>query len=55
MDPNLLLIYGLGMVSAFLGLLGGLFAADDKNPLRWKTPALSTVLLLLWVAQAIGE
>ncbi len=55
MDPNLLRIYRWGLLSALLGLVCGVFGADSKNPLRLKAPALSTFLLLLWVAQAIGE
>jgi hypothetical protein len=55
MDPTLLRIYGWGFVSALLGLLLGLCGAADKSPLRWKTPALSTILLLLWLGQAMGE
>jgi len=55
MDPTLLRIYGWGFVCALLGLLLGLCGADDKSPLRWKTPALSTILLLLWLGQAMGE
>ena len=45
----------LGRVVALLGSVCGVFGANSKNPLRWKAPALSTFLLLLWVAQAIGE
>jgi len=55
MDPTLLRIYGWGALSAALGLLLGLCGADDKSPLQWKTPALSTILLLIWLGQAMGE
>ncbi len=55
MNPTLLRIYAWGFVSAFLGLLLGLCGAGNKSPLRWKTPALSTILLLLWLGQAMGE
>jgi hypothetical protein len=55
MDPTLLRIYRVGLASAMLGLVCGLFGADTKSPIRRKTPALSAVMLLLWVAQAVGE
>jgi len=55
MNPTLLRIYAWGFVSAFLGLLLGLCGAGNKSPLRWKTPALSTILLLLWLGQTMGE
>lgn len=54
-DPALLRIYRRGFVLAFFGLLTGLFGIAKKTPLRWKAPALSTVLLLLWVGQVMGE
>jgi hypothetical protein len=53
--PAPLRIYGLGLLLASLGLVIGLFGITQKTPLRWKAPALSTVLLLLWLAQAMGE
>lgn len=55
MDPTLLRIYRAGFLLALLGLLSGLFGTRDKGPFRWKTPALSAVLLLLWIAEAMGE
>ena len=55
MHPTLLRIYGVGLVLALLGLLCGVFGTNSNNPLRWKAPALSAVLLLLWLAQAMGE
>lgn len=54
-DPVLLRIYRLGFLFAFLGLVVGLFGIAKKTPLRWKAPALSTVLLLLWMGQVMGE
>jgi len=54
-DPALLRIYRWGLLLAFLGFVTGLFGITKKTPLRWKAPALSTVLLLLWMAQAMGE
>jgi hypothetical protein len=55
MDPRLLRIYGFGMVSAFVGLICGVFGADSKNPFRWKGHVLCIFLLLLWLAEAVGE
>jgi len=54
-DPTLLRIYRWGFLLAFLGLITALFGVTNKTPLRWKAPALSTVLLLLWVGQVMGE
>jgi hypothetical protein len=54
-DPVLLRIYRWGFLLAFLGLVTGLFGIGKNTPLRWKAPALSTVLLLLWIAQVMGE
>lgn len=54
-DPTLLRIYRWGLLLAFLGLITGLFGVTNKTPLRWKAPALSTVLFLLWVGQVMGE
>jgi hypothetical protein len=54
-DPALLRIYRWGCLLAFLGLVTGLFGIAKKTPLRWKAPALSTVLLLLWLGQVMGE
>lgn len=54
-DPSLLRIYRWGLVLAFLGLVTGLFGMGKKTPLRWKAPAVSTVLLLLWIGQVMGE
>jgi hypothetical protein len=54
-DPALLRIYRWGFLLAFLGLVTGLFGIAKKTALRWKAPALSTVLLLLWLGQAMGE
>ena len=55
MDPILLRVYGSGLLLASVGLVLGLCGADTQSPLRWKAPALSAVLLLLWLGQAIGE
>jgi hypothetical protein len=54
-DPTLLRIYRWFFLLAFLGLIAGLFGIANKTPLRWKAPALSTVLLLLWIGQVMGE
>jgi hypothetical protein len=54
-DPTLLRIYGLGLLTALLGLIFALFGATSENPLRWKASGLSVVLLLLWFGQVIGE
>jgi hypothetical protein len=54
-DPTLLRIFRWGFLLALLGLIAGLFGITNKTPLRWKAPALSTVLLLLWVGQVMGE
>jgi hypothetical protein len=54
-DPTLLRIYRWGFLSAFLGLIAGLLGVGNKTPLRWKAPSLSTVLLLMWLGQAMGE
>ena len=54
-DPTFLRIYRWGFLLAFLGLIVGLFGVTNKTPLRWKAPALSTVLLLLWLGQVMGE
>jgi len=53
--PVLTLALAWTALSAALGLLLGLCGADDKSPLQWKTPALSTILLLIWLGQAMGE
>lgn len=54
-DPTLLRIYRWGALLALLGLIIGLFGIARNTPLRWKAPALSMVLLLLWFGQAMGE
>lgn len=54
-DPTLLRIYFLGFWLALLGLVCSLVGVGRKTPLRFKAPALSIVLLLLWMAQAMGE
>ena len=54
-DPSLLRIYRWGLPLPFLGLVTGLFGIGKKTPLRWKAPALSTVLLLVWMGQVMGE
>ena len=55
MDPRLLRIYGFGMVSALLGLVCGVFGTDSQSPLRWKGTILCIFLLLLWLAEVVGE
>ena len=54
-DPTLLRIYFFGFWSALLGLVCGLIGIVQRTPLRFKAPALSLVLMLLWVAQDLGE
>lgn len=54
-DPTLLRIYRWGLLLAFLGFITALFGIGRKTPLRWKAPALSFVLLLLWIGQVMGE
>jgi hypothetical protein len=55
MDPTLLRIYGVGFLTALLGLGFALWGAGSKSPLRFKAPTLSAILLLLWLGQAMGE
>jgi hypothetical protein len=54
-DPTLLRIYFGGFWLALLGLACGLVGVGNKSPLRFKAPALSVVLLVLWMWQAMGE
>ena len=54
-DPTLLRIYFWGFWSALLGMLCSLIGLTKKTPLRFKAPALSLVLMLLWIGQALGE
>ena len=54
-DPTLVRIYFVGFCLAFLGLVFGLCGIGKKTPVRFKAPALSLFLLLLWIAQAAGE
>jgi hypothetical protein len=54
-DPTLLHIYGIGLLLSLLGLLSGLCGLFRDGPLRFKAPALSAFLLLLWFAHAISE
>src|SRR5438270_11647864 len=51
MDPVLLRIYRVGMVTALLGLVSSVPGMGTKNPLRWKAPALSAALLLMWLGK----
>ena len=44
-----------GFLLASLGLVTGLFGVANKTPLRWKAPALSTVLLLVFFVQLLGQ
>lgn len=55
MDPTLRSIYGGTMLLALLGMVIGLCGVASKSPLRWKAPALSFVLLLLVIGQAMCE
>src|SRR5689334_6454690 len=54
-DPTLLRIYFWGFCLAAVGLVCGLAGIGKKSPLRFKAPALSLFMLLLWLAQAMGE
>ena len=54
-DPTLLRIYGVGLLLSLLGLLSGLCGSFRGGPLRFKAPALSAFLLLLWFAHAVSE
>jgi uncharacterized membrane protein len=54
-DPTLLRIYVCGLLLTTLGLVSGLCGSFRDGPLRFKAPALSTFLLLFWIAQMISE
>jgi hypothetical protein len=54
-DPVLMKIYGLGLLTAGLGLVVSIGGVASKSGLRWKAPALSTVMLLLWLYQVASE
>jgi hypothetical protein len=54
-DPKLMRIYGIGLLSALLGLACGLGGMFRESPLRFKAPILSAFLLLFWALQAISE
>lgn len=54
-DPTLLRIYFVGFCLALLGLVCGLAGIGKKTPVRFKAPALSMFMLLLWIGQAMGE
>ena len=54
-DPTLLRIYRFGFWFALLGLVCSMIGVGTKTPLRFKAPALSLVLMLLWMGQAMGE
>jgi hypothetical protein len=51
---TLLRIYIFGFWSALLGLVCSLIGVASRSPLRFKAPALSLVLVLLWMAHAMG-
>ena len=54
-DPVLIKIYACGFLTAALGLVVSVGGLATKGPLRWKAPALSTVMLLLWLCQVASE
>jgi hypothetical protein len=54
-DPVLMKIYRLGFLTAALGLVVSVGGLASKSALRWKAPALSTVMLLLWLWHAASE
>ena len=54
-DPTPLRIYFFGFWSALLGLVCSLIGLVERTPLRFKAPALSIALILLWIAQDLGE
>lgn len=51
---TLLRIYIFGFWPALLGLVCSLIGVASRSPLRFTAPALSLVLVLLWMAHAIG-
>ena len=53
--PTLVRIYFFGFWFALLGLVFSLIGVGSKTPLRFQAPALSLVLMLLWIGQAMGE
>ena len=55
MDPNLLRVYGIGLLTSAIGFFCSLLGGDTKSPVRWKALTLSAVMLLLWFIQAVGE
>jgi hypothetical protein len=54
-DPVLMTVYHLGFFTAALGLVVSVGGLASKSPLRWKAPALSTAMLLLWLLQIASE
>jgi hypothetical protein len=54
-DSALMKIYACGFLTAALGLVVSVGGLARKSPLRWKAPALSTVMLLLWLCQVASE
>lgn len=54
-DPILLRIIFFGFWSSLLGLVCSFIGIGNKTPLRFKAPALSLFLVLLWMGQALGE
>lgn len=53
--PTLVRIYFFGFWFALLGLVCSLIGVGTKTPLRFQALALSLVLMLLWMGQAMGE
>ena len=53
--PTLVRIYFFGFWFALLGLVCSLIGVGSKSSLRFQAPALSLVLMLLWIGQAMGE
>jgi hypothetical protein len=48
-------VLNLGLLTAALGLILGLCGAIGKSPVRWKTPPLSAMLILLWFGMAFAQ
>ena len=54
-DPHLRLIYRTGLLISLFALLVSLGGLISKTALRWHAPALSLLMLLLWIFWAAGE
>jgi hypothetical protein len=49
----MLRIFDVGFLCAVLGLGSGVCGVGSQTPLRWKAPALSAFMLVLWIG-ALG-